>query len=62
MREGDFARFRTASLADNCGHRCCMMGIVRLKSFAILFARISGWFQLLMFGESQLNIEICPIC
>ena len=37
-------------------------GIVRLKSFAIVFARISGWFQLLMFGESQSNIEICPIC
>jgi hypothetical protein len=37
-------------------------GIVRLKSFAIVFARISGWFQLLMFGESQSNIENCPIC
>ncbi len=34
-------------------------GIVRLKSFAIVFARISAWFQLLVFGESQSNIEIC---
>uniref|UniRef100_UPI0026091DEF hypothetical protein n=1 Tax=uncultured Boseongicola sp. TaxID=1648499 RepID=UPI0026091DEF len=37
-------------------------GIVRLNSRATLFERILGWFELLMFGESQPNIEICPIC
>jgi hypothetical protein len=36
-------------------------GFVRLKSSARILERISGWFRLLMFGESQSKIEFCQI-